>query len=32
MDRYDYILVNDELETCVREMHELIQAQRAIPC
>lgn len=27
MDRYDYILVNDELETCVREMHELIQAQ-----
>ena len=28
MDRYDYILVNDELETCVREMHELIQAQR----
>lgn len=28
MDRYDYILVNDDLETCVREMHELIQAQR----
>ena len=28
MDRYDYILVNDELETCVHEMHELIQAQR----
>ena len=28
MDRYDYILVNDELETCVREMHELILAQR----
>ena len=28
MDRYDYILVNDELETCVREMHELMQAQR----
>ena len=28
MDRYDYILVNDELETCVQEMHELIQAQR----
>lgn len=28
MDRYDYILVNDDLETCVKEMHELIQAQR----
>ena len=28
MDRYDYILVNDDLETCVQEMHELIQAQR----
>ena len=22
MDRYDYILVNDDLETCVQEMHE----------
>ena len=28
MDRYDYILVNDDLNTCVKEMHELIQAQR----
>ena len=28
MDHYDYILVNDDLETCVQEMHELIQAQR----
>ena len=28
MDRYDYILVNDDLETCVKEMHELIRAQR----
>ena len=28
MDRYAYILVNDDLETCVKEMHELIQAQR----
>lgn len=27
MDRYDYILINDDLDTCVREMHELIQAQ-----
>lgn len=28
MDCYDYILVNDDLNTCVKEMHELIQAQR----
>lgn len=28
MDRYDYILVNDDLNTCVQEMHELIQAQK----
>lgn len=28
MDRYDYILINDDLNTCMREMHELIQAQR----
>ena len=28
MDRYDYILVNDDLDTCVEEMHALIQAQR----
>ncbi|MGN0158129.1 MAG: guanylate kinase [Brotaphodocola sp.] len=27
MDRYDYILVNDVLEDCVRDMHELIQSQ-----
>lgn len=27
MDRYDYLLVNDELEECVRKMHELIQSQ-----
>ena len=32
MDRYDYILVNDDLETCVQEMHELIQAQRHKTC
>ncbi len=29
MDEYDYILVNDDLEQCVREMHQLIQAMRA---
>lgn len=27
MDQYDYILVNDDLEICVEEMHRLIQAQ-----
>ncbi len=27
MEQYDYILVNDVLETCVRKMHELIQSQ-----
>ncbi|MCI8660264.1 MAG: guanylate kinase [Lachnospiraceae bacterium] len=27
MDQYDYILVNDDLDVCVKEMHELIQAQ-----
>lgn len=27
MDRYDYILVNDQVEDCVRRMHELIQSQ-----
>lgn len=27
MDRYDYILINDDLNVCVRRMHELIQAQ-----
>ena len=27
MDQYDYILVNDVLETCVQDMHELIQSQ-----
>ncbi len=27
MDRYDYILVNDDLDICVQKMHELIQSQ-----
>lgn len=27
MRQYDYILVNDDLDTCVEEMHELIQSQ-----
>ncbi len=28
MDRYDYLVINDDLQTCVKEMHELIQAQK----
>lgn len=27
MDRYDYLIVNDELEACVEEMHGIIQAE-----
>ena len=27
MERYDYILINDDLEECVDELHRLIQAQ-----
>lgn len=27
MGQYDYILVNDDLDTCVGEMHQVIQAQ-----
>ncbi|MDD3252416.1 MAG: guanylate kinase [Lachnospiraceae bacterium] len=27
MEQYDYILVNDDLDTCVQDMHRLIQAQ-----
>jgi len=29
MDSYDYILVNDTIETCVEKMHTLIQAQHS---
>ncbi len=32
MEDYDYILVNDDLDTCVREMHELIQTQHFRTC
>lgn len=28
MEQYDYIVVNDDLETCVQNVHELIQALR----
>ncbi len=27
MEAYDYLLINDEIETCVEEMHQLIQLQ-----
>lgn len=27
MDRYDYLLINDDLETCVEELHSIIQSE-----
>ena len=27
MDRYDYLIVNDDLDTCVEEMHAIIQGE-----
>lgn len=27
MDRYDYLVINDDLETCVKEMHHIIQSE-----
>ena len=27
MDRYDYLIVNDDLDDCVREMHEIIRGE-----
>lgn len=27
MDKYDYLVVNDDLDTCVKEMHQIIQAE-----
>ena len=27
MDQYDYVLINDDLEICVKQMHETIQSQ-----
>jgi guanylate kinase len=29
MDQYDYLLINDDLDTCVEEMHRLILSQHA---
>lgn len=29
MDKYDYIVINDEIDTCVANVHEIIQIQHA---
>ncbi len=31
MDAYDYIVVNDKLETCVEELHQIVRAARRSP-
>jgi guanylate kinase len=31
MEAYDYIVVNDNLETCVEELHQIVQAARRAP-
>lgn len=31
MDAYDYIVVNDDLELCVRQLHSMIEAARSEP-
>lgn len=31
MEQYEYLIVNDDLEACVREMHSIIQAARCNP-
>lgn len=28
MEQYEYLLVNDDLDTCVEEFHEIVQAER----
>ena len=28
MDQYDYLVVNDDLDTCVEEMHQIIRSER----
>ena len=30
MDRYDYILVNDDLDACVEDLHQLIRSQHCL--
>lgn len=29
MEKYDYLLINDDLDTCVRELHELIRSEHS---
>ena len=31
MEAYDYIVVNDDLDTCVEEIHRLVDAARRVP-
>lgn len=33
MDQYDYLIVNDDLDTCVEEVHQIIRGEhhRSIP-
>lgn len=31
MEAYDYIVVNDDLDTCVEEVHQLVEASRRAP-
>lgn len=31
IEAYDYILVNDDLECCVEELHQLVEAARRVP-
>ena len=31
MEEYDYIVINDDLETCVKELHEIIDAAHHTP-
>ncbi len=28
MDQYDYLIVNDDLQECVEEMHQIIQGEQ----
>ena len=32
IEEYDHILINDELETCVKRLHEIVEAARSAPC
>ena len=31
IEEYDYILINDDLETCVKKLHEIVEAARSAP-